>query len=149
MPNCFLHSGLPLGLILASLSCLPNSSFATSIVVLRGPHQVYIGADSRRTFWRDGTSSRVNVCKIVTAGNLAFVASGVTVVGDTQVSNIGREACLRNPTVATAIDSFRLKMFGYLPAALTARTPLSLQPGHTPGSLVLEAAFASVSKPKP
>ncbi len=125
-------------------SWLVSPSFATSIVILRGPHQVYVGADSQRTYWREGGSYHASVCKIVTAGNLAFVASGVTVVGDTQVSNIGLETCLRSPNVATAIDSFRLKMLDYLPTALVARTPSSLQSGNTQSNLVLEAAFASV-----
>jgi len=79
-----------------------------------------------------------SVCKIVPAGQLLFVASGLTYANNQQVASIGAEVGRSSPTVQFAIEQFRDKMRQFLPQAIAAqgRVESSARKG-----LILEAAF--------
>ena len=117
---------------------------ATSIVILRSPERVYIGGDSRRTY-RDlnGSYSGV-VCKIVPAGSLFFVASGLTYANDQQVADIGADAGRTGNTVPSAIEIFRKRMQEFLPQALRAEGQLRQSFNESRPGLVLESAFIGI-----
>jgi hypothetical protein len=126
-----------LALILLSLGVPANG---TSIVILRNANKVYVGADSRRSYREPGRSYAGTVCKIVPAGRLLFVASGLTYADNRQVSDIGAEVGSKSATASQAIEEFRNRMSSFLPEALSARDQVESAAGSRDG-LVLEAAF--------
>src|SRR5437764_12576955 len=76
---------------------------ATSIVILRSANRIYIGADSRRSYRERGEAYTGSVCKIVPAGRLLFVASGLTYANDQQVADLGAAVGRRSATVRNGI----------------------------------------------
>src|ERR1051326_5556982 len=59
------------------LLCLMVSTQATSIVVLRTPTEVVLGADSRGTFFDGKTVEYKTVCKIYERGGVFFAVAGM------------------------------------------------------------------------
>ncbi len=121
---------------------LAATARATSIVILRSANKVYIGADSRRSYRELGETYTGSVCKIVPAGRLLFVASGLTYANDQQVASIGAEVGRSSPTVRYAIERFHERMRQFLPEAVAAQG--RIEHNATRKGLILEAAFIGV-----
>jgi hypothetical protein len=115
---------------------------ATSIVILRSANRVYIGADSRRSYRETGETYSGSVCKIVPAGRLLFVASGLTYANNQQVASVGVEIGSNSPTIRYAIERFRNRMQQFLPQAIAAEG--RIERNATREGLILEAAFIGV-----
>ncbi len=124
---------------LVGILMLAASARATSIVILRSANRVYIGADSRRSYREAGETYTGSVCKIVPAGRLLFVASGLTYANNEQVATIGAEVGRSSATVQYAIERFRERMRQFLPAAIAAEG--RIEHNATRKGLILEAAF--------
>ncbi|MFL6352783.1 MAG: hypothetical protein ACJ74Z_13170 [Bryobacteraceae bacterium] len=122
---------------------LPNAR-ATSIVILRTANRVYIGADSRRSYRESGESYTGSVCKIVPAGRLLFVASGLTYANDEQVASVAAKIGRVSPTVRYAIEEFRRRMQQFLPQALAAEARIDRN--RVRKGLILEAAFIGMER---
>ncbi|MGA8028347.1 MAG: hypothetical protein WB992_14480 [Bryobacteraceae bacterium] len=123
------------------LSCAPFAQ-ATSIVILRSPSRVYIGADSRRTYRDSNNASYAgSICKIVPAGPLFFVASGLTYANNRQVADIGADAGRTGRSVLYAMEAFRGRMQVFLPSALAAQREVEQSYVGDRQGLVLESAF--------
>src|SRR5690348_2591064 len=75
--------------LLSVLAFAVPAARATSIVILRTANKVYIGADSRRSYRESADTYTGSVCKIIPAGRLLFVASGLTYANDQQVASVG------------------------------------------------------------
>ncbi len=117
---------------------------ATSIVILRSPDRIYIGADSRREY-RDATGFYSgSVCKIVPSGHLFFVASGLTYANNEQVADIGAAAGRAGNSVLSAIEIFRSRMQEFLPRALAAEGQIRQSFSESRNALVLESAFIGI-----
>jgi hypothetical protein len=112
---------------------------ATSIVILRSANKVYIGADSRRSYRESADTYTGSVCKIVPAGRLLFVASGLTYANDQQVASVGAKVGRMSPTVRYAIEEFRRRMRQFLPEAIAAEA--RVDHNRVRKGLILEAAF--------
>jgi hypothetical protein len=126
------------------LACLYLPVRATSIVILRSPDRIYIGADSRRMYRDPAASFKGSVCKIVPAGRFYFVASGLTYANDEKVADIGAEAGRNARSVKAAAELLRRRMQEFLPSALAAEKQIEHNSADTQRSLVLETAFAGV-----
>jgi hypothetical protein len=128
---------------LISLSLVLNfaapAAHATSIVILRTANRVYIGADSRRSYRERADTYTGSVCKIVPAGRLLFVASGLTYANDQQVASVGAKIGRMSPTVRYAIEEFRRRMGEFLPQAIAAEARVDRN--RVRKGLILEAAF--------
>lgn len=127
-----------LSILIGTVSAAP----ATSIVILRSANKVYIGADSRRRYRETAETYTGSVCKIVSAGHLLFVASGLTYANDQQVASVGAEVGRGSPTVHDAIEQFRLRMQQFLPRAIAAEG--RVDSNHARKGLILEAAFIGI-----
>lgn len=114
---------------------------ATSIVILRSPDRIYIGADSRRLYRDPAATFEGSVCKIVPAGSFFFVASGLTYANDEQVADLGAEAGRNAQSIKSALELFRRRIREFLPQALAAAGQIEHTPDNPASSLVLEAAF--------
>src|SRR5277367_5013770 len=79
--------------ILAALAVQTTS--ATSIVILRSSSEVVVGADSTRTLRNRQGSFVRSVCKIVPAGELLFVAAGLTYANGAEVTDLAQKASAR------------------------------------------------------
>jgi hypothetical protein len=112
---------------------------ATSIVILRTANRVYIGADSRRSYRESAETYTGSVCKIVPAGRLLFVASGLTYANDQQVASVAAKVGRMSPTVRYAIKEFRRRMRQFLPQAIAAEARVDRKRARK--GLILEAAF--------
>lgn len=119
---------------------LMSSAEATSIVILRSAQRVYVGADSRRVYLEPGERFASSVCKIIPAGRLLFVASGLTFANSQQVSDIGAQVARDNTDTDAALEEFHQRMQVYLPAAISEQARIESRTG-----LVLEAAFVGTS----
>lgn len=117
---------------------------ATSIVILRSPDRVYIGADSRREYRDANGFYSASVCKIVPAGPLFFVASGLTYANNQQVADIGVDAARTGDSVLSAIEFFRRRMQEFLPRALAAEGELQQSFNQSREGLVLESGFIGI-----
>jgi hypothetical protein len=115
---------------------------ATSIVILRSPDRIYIGADSRRMYRDPAATFAGTVCKIVPAGQFYFLASGLTYANDEQVADIGADAGRNAHSIKAAVELLRRRMQQFLPAALAAEK--QIERADAGRSLVLETAFAGV-----
>jgi hypothetical protein len=115
---------------------------ATSIVILRSANRIYIGADSRRSYRERGETYTGSVCKIVPAGRLLFVASGLTYANDQQVADVGVAVGRSSATVRYAIEEFRRRMQQFLPQAIAAEGRVEHSGARK--ALILEAAFIGV-----
>jgi hypothetical protein len=115
------------------------SARATSIVILRTVNRVYVGADSRRSYRESAETYTGSVCKIVPAGRLLFVASGLTYANDQQVASVGVKIGRMSPTVRYAIEEFRRRMREFLPQAIAAEA--RVDHNRVRKGLILEAAF--------
>jgi hypothetical protein len=135
---------------LAMLTSLPAS--ATSIVILRSSAEVIVGADSIRTLRNAQGSFARSVCKIVPAGELLFVAAGLTYENGLEVADIGQAAGVRlrgtpaaqDPNVA--MDDFRERVRQFVVSAFAAqgRVDYARSEGEQ-GRVVLEAAYIGFS----
>lgn len=114
---------------------------ATSIVILRSPDTIYVGADSRRTYRKPGETYAVSVCKIIPAGRFIFVASGLTYANGQQVSELGAEAARNQRTPPNAMEAFRLRLTSFLPSALVAEDQVEQTPDRRGQRVVLESAY--------
>ncbi len=121
--------------------CWCVSLRATSIVILRSPDRIYIGADSRRMYRDPAATFEGSVCKIVPAGQLYFVASGLTYANDEQVADIGADAGRNARSVKAAVQLLRRRMQQFLPPALLAEKQIEHASNEIRPSLVLETAF--------
>jgi hypothetical protein len=117
---------------------------ATSIVILRTANRVYIGADSRRSYRESAETYTGSVCKIVPAGRLLFLASGLTYANDQQVASVAAKVGRMSPTVRHAIEEFRRRMRQFLPQAIAAEARVDRNPVRK--GLILEAAFIGMEK---
>jgi hypothetical protein len=135
---------------LAALS-LPSVS-ATSIVILRSSSEVVVGADSTRTLRSPQGSFVRPVCKIVPAGELLFVAAGLTFANGADVADLAQNAGARyrgtpaasDPNVA--MDDFRQRVQPFLISAFAAQGRLDLtRSEREQGRVVLEAAYIGFS----
>jgi hypothetical protein len=126
-------------ILLISLLTLVPAARATSIVILRTGNRVYIGADSRRSYRESAETYTGSVCKIIPAGRLLFVASGLTYANDQQVASVAANVGRASPTVRYAIEEFRRRMQQFLPQAIAAEARVDGN-GVRKG-LILEAAF--------
>ncbi|HEX3681074.1 MAG TPA: hypothetical protein VHU83_00935 [Bryobacteraceae bacterium] len=126
------------------LVCLCLPARATSIVILRSPDRIYIGADSRRTYRDPAATFEGTVCKIVPAGPFYFLASGLTYANDEQVADIGADAGRNAHSIKGAVELLRRRMQEFLPAALAAEKQIERGDADVGRSLVLETAFAGV-----
>lgn len=123
---------------------LASTAGATSIVILRSADRVYVGADSRRVYLEPSERFQSSVCKIVPAGRLLFVASGLTFANSQHVGDIGASAAQSHSTPDGALEEFHLKMQDFLPAALTQQAKIESYYGESRTGLVLEAAFVGI-----
>jgi hypothetical protein len=112
---------------------------ATSIVILRTANRVYIGADSRRSYRESAETYTGSVCKIIPAGRLLFVGSGLTYANDQQVASVAAKVGRMSPTVRYAIEEFRRRMRQFLPQAIAAEARVDRKRARK--GLILEAAF--------
>jgi hypothetical protein len=117
---------------------------ATSIVILRSPDRIYIGADSRRMYRDPAATFEGTVCKIVPAGQFYFMASGLTYANDEQVADLGADAGRNAHAMKAAVELLRRRMQEFLPQALAAEKQIDHEGAEVGRSLVLETAFASV-----
>lgn len=124
--------------------CVCAPSRATSIVILRSPDRIYIGADSRRMYRDPAATFEGSVCKIVSAGQFYFVASGLTYANDEQVADIGVEAGRNAHSIKAAMQLMDRRMQQFLPPALEAEKQIEHEPEEMRPSLVLETAFLGV-----
>ena len=106
---------------------------------MRTGNKVYIGADSRRSYRESGETYTGSVCKIVPAGRLLFVASGLTYANDQQVASVAAKVGRMSPTVRYAIQEFHHRMRQFLPQALAAEARVDRN--RVRKGLILEAAF--------
>ncbi|MGI8958915.1 MAG: hypothetical protein ACR2IV_03960 [Bryobacteraceae bacterium] len=118
---------------------------ATSIVILRTANRVYIGADSRRSYRETAETYTGSVCKIIPAGRLLFVASGLTYANDQQVASMAAKIGRINPSVRYALEEFRRRMQQFLPQAIATEARVDRSRGTRKG-LILEAAFIGMEK---
>lgn len=130
--------------LLLALMCFCVTARATSIVILRSPERIYIGADSRRMYRDPAATFEGTVCKIVPAGQFYFVASGLTYANDQQVADLGADAGRNAHSMKAAVELLRRRMQEFLPAALVAEKQIEHEGGDAQRSLVLETAFAGV-----
>lgn len=128
--------------LLSIAAMIGPMAHATSIVVLRSANRIYIGADSRRSYRETGETYSGSVCKIIPAGRLWFVASGLTYANNQQVAKVGIEVGSNSPTVRYAIERFREKMRQFLPQAIAAEG--RIERNATRKGLILEAAFVGM-----
>jgi len=119
--------------------CLPTRG--TSIVILRSPDRIYIGADSRRVYRDPAATFEGSVCKIVPAGQFYFLASGLTYANDEQVADMGADAGRNAHSVKAAVQLVRRRMQQFLPAALAAEEQIERASNEIRPNLVLETAF--------
>jgi hypothetical protein len=124
---------------LISILISVTAADATSIVILRSSNRVYIGADSRRSYRETGETYTGSVCKIIPAGRLLFVASGLTYANNQQVANIGAEVGRGSRSVQDAIEAFRRRMQQFLPQAIAAEGRVEHSSARK--GLILEDAF--------
>lgn len=110
-------------------------------MIVRGADRVYVGADSRRVYLEPGEKFSSSVCKIVPAGRLLFVASGLTFANSQQVADIGIVAARTHTNPADALEEFHTQMQRYLPEAIAEQTRVESYYGESRTGLVLEAAF--------
>lgn len=129
---------------LAMLICLSLPAHSTSIVILRSPDRIYIGADSRRMYRDPAATFEGTVCKIVRAGQLYFMASGLTYANDEQVADLGADAGRNAHSIKAAVELLRRRMAQFLPAALASEKQIEHEGAEAGRSLVLETAFAGV-----
>lgn len=127
--------------VLGMLAC--GFLHATSIVILRSPERIYIGADSRRMYRDPAATFEGTVCKIVPAGQFYFMASGLTYANDEQVADAGAEAGRDAHSLKSAAELLKRSMQQFLPQALASEKQIEPDAGARP-SLVLEAAFAGI-----
>jgi hypothetical protein len=138
---------------IATLAALTlQTASATSIVILRSSSEVVVGADSARTL-RNAQGSFVRpVCKIVPAGELLFVAAGLTFANGADVADLAQKASARyrgtpaasDPNVA--MDDFRQRVQPFLISAFAAQGRLDLtRSEREQGRVVLEAAYIGFS----
>ncbi|HWF47230.1 MAG TPA: hypothetical protein VG168_09510 [Bryobacteraceae bacterium] len=113
---------------------------ATSIVILRSPDTIYVGADSRRTYREPGETYAGSVCKIVPAGRFIFVASGLTYFNGRRVAEIGVDAARNARSVRDAMEAFRHRLISFLPNALIAEAEIEPARDTQGNRLLLEAA---------
>lgn len=128
----------PIFLTLALAFAVPAAR-ATSIVILRTANRVYIGADSRRSYRESAETYSGSVCKIVPAGRLLFVASGLTYANDQQVASVGAQIGRVSPTVRYALEEFGRRMQQFLPQAIAAEARIDRNRARK--GLILESAF--------
>ncbi|MBV9760108.1 MAG: hypothetical protein JO340_06060 [Acidobacteriaceae bacterium] len=117
---------------------------ATSIVILRSPGRIYVGADSRRMYRDPAATFQGTVCKIVPAGQFYFVASGLTYANDEQVADLGAEAGRDAHSIRAATQRLVQRMQQFLPPALAAENQIEHQAAENRPSLVLETAFIGI-----
>jgi hypothetical protein len=129
-------------LLLFVCLCVPVR--ATSIVILRSPDRIYIGADSRRMYRDPAATFEGSVCKIVPAGRFYFVASGLTYANDEQVADIGAEAGRDAYSLKGAMQLVARRMQQFLPPALAAEKQIEHESSGMRPSLVLETGFAGM-----
>lgn len=108
-------------------------------MILRTGDKVYIGADSRRSYRESAETYTGSVCKIVPAGHLLFVASGLTYANDQQVASVAAKVGRISSTVRYAIEEFRRSMQQFLPQAIAAEA--RVDHNRVRKGLILEAAF--------
>jgi len=116
-------------------------------VILRSAYRVYIGADSRRSYRETAETYTGSVCKIISAGRLLFVASGLTYANNQQVATVGAEVGRSSPSVHYAIEQFRRRMQQFLPKAIAAEG--RVEHDHGRKGLILEAAFIGMENKSP
>jgi hypothetical protein len=132
--------------ILATLTL--RTASATSIVILRSSSEVMVGADSIRTL-RNAQGNYVrSVCKIVRAGQLLFVAAGLTYANGAEVVDIGQIAGTQDRggeemyDPVAAMDGFRQGVRQFIVAAFAAQGRVNLARSEDEqGRVVLEAAY--------
>ncbi len=129
-------------LILSVGGLIVPGAHATSIVILRSANRIYVGADSRRSYRESGETYSGSVCKIVPAGRLVFLASGLTYANNQQVASVGSEVGNSSPTMRYAIERFRERMRQFLPQAIAAEG--RIERNATRKGLILEAAFVGL-----
>jgi hypothetical protein len=122
---------------------------ATSIVILRSPERIYIGADSRRMYRDPAATFEGTVCKIVPAGQFYFLASGLTYANDQQVADIGAEAGRTAHSIKGADELLKRRMQGFLPPALASEKQIEQEAAGARPTLVLETAFAGIENGSP
>ncbi len=135
---------------LAALSL--QTASATSIVILRSSSEVVVGADSVRTLRNPQGSFVRPVCKIVPAGELLFVAAGLTFANGADVADLARKASAgyQGTPVANdpnaAMDVFRRRVQPFLISAFAAQGRIDLtRSEREQGRVVLEAAYIGLS----
>lgn len=133
---------------MVALVLIGEPVLATSIVILRSPDTIYVGADSRRTYREPRRTYTSSVCKIVSAGRFIFVASGLTYFNGRQVSEIAAGAARSARTPVDAMETFRHQLTSFLPNAAIAET--EMDPTYDPhgNRLLLEAAYLGFEQGK-
>jgi len=137
-----------LGAAAALMALAVETASATSIVILRSSSEVVVGADSARTL-RNAQGSFVRpVCKIVPAGELLFVAAGLTFANGAEVADLAQKATARyrgTPAARdpnAAMDGFRERVRPFIVDAFAAQGRLDLtRSEREQGRVVLEAAY--------
>jgi hypothetical protein len=129
-----------------------QSASATSIVILRSTSEVVVGADSTRTLRNPQGSFSRPVCKIVPAGELLFVAAGLTFANGANVADLAQRATARYRGTPSAgdpnapMDDFRQLVQPFLTSAFAAQGRLDLtRSEREQGRVVLEAAYIGYS----
>ncbi|MGA7412588.1 MAG: hypothetical protein WBW33_19070 [Bryobacteraceae bacterium] len=135
---------------LAALSLQTVS--ATSIVILRSSSEVVIGADSTRTLRNPQGSFVRPVCKIIPAGELLFVAAGLTFANGEDVADLAQKASARYRGTPAAsdpnavMDDFRQRVQPFLISAFAAQGRLDLtRSEREQGRVSLEVAYIGIN----
>src|SRR5271165_7148005 len=130
-----------------------QTASATSIVILRSSSEVVVGADSMRPLRNPQGSFFRPVCKIVPAGELLFVAAGLTFANGADVADLAHKASARSRATPAAsapnaaMDDFRQRVQPFLIRAFAAQGRLVLSRSEREqGRVVLESAYIGFSR---
>lgn len=153
---CFTSSfPLKLSCLVAIVLLLAGRAFATTVVAVKTPNEIVIGADSKVTD-TFGNAFVGRACKIVQAGNLFFAYEGLARDRRTgfDIARIGSQSLLLKPN-ATAAEKVSI-LTGFVTSQLFAEL-LSLKE-HDPetylekvegGQIFLKILIAGFDKDKP
>jgi len=124
----------------------------TTIVVVRTPEEIYIGADSKIMDLRDG-SFNATACKIRKIDDLFFAFAGFPDIPGSQpdVVEIIQEACGRGDSIhekVTAFDEIIVRTWSQEIRELKEERP-ELYRRNLRGKTLLQIAFAGIARRKP
>lgn len=101
-------------LLLTSILFLPSIAKSTCILVWIIQDKIYVGADSRRTYYGLDTlrgkvkeQGKQDICKIYHVGKFYFVVSGH---GDLQAADLAKQSCVEGKSIQDVVSIFAEKI---------------------------------------